>query len=80
MLRGGCSNTCNGTKLEDRRDAAILTLLLDTGIRRAELVGIAITDVDFDHSTVLVVGKGGRQRMIAVGTTAMAASVNEQLI
>lgn len=73
-------DVCNGTKLEDRRDAAILTLLLDTGIRRAELVGIAITDVDFDHSTVLVVGKGGRQRMIAVGTTAMAASVNEQLI
>ena len=65
--------TCAGPKFEDRRDAAILTLLLDTGIRRAELVGIEMTDVDFDHSTLLVTGKGNRQRLVSVGTTAMAA-------
>ena len=66
-------DTCNGPKFEDRRDAAILSVLLDTGIRRAELAGISMTDVDFDHSTILVTGKGNRQRLVAVGATAMQA-------
>ena len=65
--------TCASPKFEDRRDAAILTLLLDTGIRRAELVGAAMTDLDFDHGTLLVTGKGNRQRLVSVGTTALAA-------
>lgn len=65
--------TCSGPKFEDRRDGAILTVLLDCGIRRAELAGIAMADVDFDHSTLVVTGKGNRQRLVAVGVTAMAA-------
>jgi site-specific recombinase XerD len=66
-------DACNGSKFEDRRDTAILAVLLDTGIRRAELAGIGMTDVDFDHSTLLVTGKGNRQRLVAVGATAMQA-------
>jgi site-specific recombinase XerD len=65
--------TCAGPRFEDRRDGAILTLLLDCGIRRAELVGITTASVDFDHSTVLVTGKGNRQRLVAVGAMSMAA-------
>ena len=61
-----------GQRFEDRRDGAILTLLLDTGIRRAELVGVAMTDLDLDHGTLLVTGKGNRQRLVSVGTTALA--------
>ena len=66
-------NVCDGTKYEARRDSAIITLLLDTGMRRAELAGMAMPDVDFDHSTALVTGKGNRQRLVAVGATAMQA-------
>jgi site-specific recombinase XerD len=65
--------TCAGPKFEDRRDGAILTLLLDCGIRRAELAGMAMASVDFEHSAVVVTGKGSRQRLVAVGATAMAA-------
>ena len=65
--------TCAGPRFEDRRDAAVLSVLLDTGVRRAELVGMTMADVDFQHSTVLVTGKGNRQRLVAVGATAMQA-------
>ena len=66
-------NVCDGTKYEARRDSAIITLLLDTGMRRAELAGMAMPDVDFDHSTALVTGKGNRQRLVAVGANSNAS-------
>src|SRR3954447_12601281 len=43
-----------GTGYEERRDRAILSLLLDTGMRRAELAGIRLADVDMDTETILV--------------------------
>jgi hypothetical protein len=37
--------TCDGTDFEDRRDTAILSLFLDSGIRRAEIAGLRVDDV-----------------------------------
>ena len=54
--------TCDGTDFDDRRDTAILSLLLDSGIRRAEIAGLGVDDVDFDHKIVVVLGKGRRPR------------------
>lgn len=51
-----------GTSFEERRDRAIVALLLDTGMRRAELAGIRMEDVDLDTETILVMGKGRRPR------------------
>ena len=48
-------------KLTARRDYAILSLFLGTGIRVSELVGMNITDVDLEENAFLVTRKGGNQ-------------------
>jgi len=53
---------CKGSDFTARRDTAIVRLLLDSGMRVTELVGIAVADLDFDHDVVIVMGKGRRQR------------------
>jgi site-specific recombinase XerD len=59
--------TVAGTDFEERRDAAILRLFLDSGIRRAEIAGLRLEDVDFDHKVVVVLGKGSRPRAVPFG-------------
>lgn len=56
-----------------RRDAAIIRLLLDTGIRRGELLGLAVADVDLDTGLVKVTGKGSRTRYVPIGATTVRA-------
>ena len=46
------------------RDLAMLTLMLSTGIRVSECVGINISDVDFDRTSVRVVRKGGNEDLV----------------
>ena len=58
---------CDGTGYEQRRDAAIVRLFLDTGVRLAELTGLRVEDVDFTTGVVLVVGKGRRPRACPFG-------------
>jgi site-specific recombinase XerD len=58
---------CAGTDFDDRRDLAIIWLLVDTGIRRAEIAGLTLEDVDWEHETLIVVGKGRRPRTVAFG-------------
>jgi site-specific recombinase XerD len=53
---------CEGTTFEDRRDAAVVRLLLDTGMRRAELAGLTVEDVDLRQKIATVTGKGRRRR------------------
>lgn len=61
---------CEGRGFGERRDMAIVGLLLDTGLRRAELAGLQLDDVDFDDQVVRVVGKGGRERAVPFGRRA----------
>ena len=58
---------CEGSTFEARRDTAIVRLLLDTGMRRGELVGLKVEDVEFDHDVALVMGKGRRPRACPFG-------------
>jgi site-specific recombinase XerD len=51
----------------DRRDAAIIRLLLDTGMRRAECAGLQLEDVDFSQNVAIVMGKGRRPRACPFG-------------
>jgi site-specific recombinase XerD len=68
---------CDGSRFEDRRDAAIIRLLVDTGIRRGELAGLRVGDVTIDAKAgggvVDVLGKGRRWRTVPFGAkTAIA--------
>src|SRR5438876_505872 len=46
------------------RDYAILQLFLQTGIRVAELTGLTLSDIDLEAGSMLVNGKGNKQRTI----------------
>ncbi len=61
---------------EGLRDAALLELLYSSGLRRAELVGIDIADIDLTKGIVRVTGKGNKIRVVPVGTKAKEAIIS----
>jgi integrase/recombinase XerD len=55
------------------RDRAILEVLYSTGMRRRELIGLSVWDLDAERGTVSIrQGKGRRDRMIPIGERAAA--------
>jgi site-specific recombinase XerD len=58
------------------RDLAILTLLLGTGIRVSECVGLDLTDVDFKNNGITVTRKGGNQMVVYFGNEVASALHN----
>src|SRR3712207_3192848 len=60
-------DACRGSGFEERRDTAIFRLLLDSGLRVAELIGITLQDLNFDQDVALVLGKGRRERAAPFG-------------
>ena len=58
------------------RDLCILTLLLGTGMRVSECVGINIKDIDFDNCKIKVVRKGGNESNIYFGDEVLEALEN----
>ncbi|MFT4189002.1 MAG: site-specific tyrosine recombinase XerD [Aeromicrobium sp.] len=61
-----------GTRLA-LRDRALLELLYGTGARISEAVGVDLDDLDLDEGSLLLRGKGGKQRIVPVGSYARAA-------
>jgi integrase/recombinase XerD len=55
------------------RDRALLELLYACGARISEAVGLAVDDVDLAERTVLLTGKGGKQRRVPLGSYAARA-------
>lgn len=62
--------SCEGREFVQRRDAAVIYLFLDSGIRRGELAGLEVGDLDLDHREVTVLGKGRRTRTVSFGRKA----------
>lgn len=56
-----------------RRDEAILRVFMDTGARRAEVLGLRLEDVDLDRGVLSVTGKGSRTRLVAIGDATIKA-------
>ncbi len=55
------------------RDRAILEMLYSCGVRVSELTGLNIGDLDLSGGMVRVMGKGGKERIVPVGSRAIEA-------
>lgn len=56
-----------------RRDRAILETLYASGVRVSELAGLRLGDLDLSLGFAQVTGKGGKERLVPLGTKAIAA-------
>ena len=66
---------------EARRMTAMLELLYATGLRVSELISLSVDQFRRDPETIIVTGKGGRERLVALGSPArdaIAAWVEER--
>lgn len=52
------------------RDRAVLEVLYATGARVSELAGINLQDIDFAGRTIIVSGKGAKERLVLIGRSA----------
>ncbi len=59
--------TCRGNTFENRRDTAILRMLIDTGMRAGELAGLGVEALDHDQSVAVVLCKDRRGRAVPYG-------------
>lgn len=64
----GLLKACAGKSFVDRRDEAVIRLMLETGARAAEVIGIQLNDVDLARGQVIIRrGKGGKGRIVPIG-------------
>lgn len=78
-VESGDNLTKSQKKYHDKtklRDTALLTLLLGTGMRVSECVGIDINDVDFKNSGIKVRRKGGYEAIVYFGDEVEIALLN----
>jgi site-specific recombinase XerD len=65
---------CSGQRFADRRDEAIVRLMIDTGARASEVVGLEMADVDLDRELVTIRrGKGFKGRVVPIGPQTVLA-------
>lgn len=64
-------STPDTTTFLGKRDALILEILYSTGIRVSELVSIQIKDINFEDHTILILGKGSKERYVIFGKKAL---------
>ena len=63
---------------EGQRERVILEILYGSGIRVSELVNIKIKDIDFSNKTILIFGKGSKERLVSFGEPALD-SINQYI-
>lgn len=62
-----------GEKFMQVRNRAIILVLLDTALRLSEISAIKLTDIDLDRETIVVMGKGGQERVVRIGKSTQKA-------
>ena len=65
---GALVKACRGKGFNERRDEAMLRILLDTGLRVSELCQLTVTGFDLDAGAVTVLGKGRKIRDVYFGS------------
>ena len=58
---------------EGQRERVILDILYSSGVRVSELVSIKLSDIDFNEKTIVICGKGNKERMVSFGDYAKEA-------
>lgn len=61
---------------DKERDFCMITLFLNCGMRLSELVGINITDVIYNNSTIRILGKGNKERIVYLNDACLSAIAN----
>ena len=56
-----------------QRDLLILEMLYATGVRVGELVHIKVSDIDFNNKTIIILGKGNKERVVCFGQYCLEA-------
>ena len=65
---------CSGRGLIDRRDEAIVRLMVETGLRAGEVLALQTADIDLQQGNAIVRrGKGGKARSVPFGSQTAAA-------
>jgi site-specific recombinase XerD len=59
-------------KMNQQRDTAIVSLILGSGLRLSELVGLDVDDIDFSKFTARVIRKGNKEQYVYFSQVAMA--------
>ena len=54
----------------------VMVLILDTGLRISEVIGLRIDHIDFQSGVLRVMGKGGKERQVPFGSTSKQALWN----
>lgn len=62
-------DSLNPATQQGKRLRTMFTLLLDTGIRASEFLGLTVENVNLDEGYIKVFGKGRKERMVPIGLT-----------
>lgn len=60
-------NIPNINTMEGQREKLILEILYGSGIRVSEVVNIKLKDIDLNNKTILIYGKGSKERIVSFG-------------
>ncbi|HEX7427210.1 MAG TPA: tyrosine-type recombinase/integrase [Mycobacterium sp.] len=75
----GLIKACQGKEFIDRRDEAIVRLMIETGMRAREVIGLSTDDVDLAQGLAVIRrGKGGKGRVVPFGPQ-VARSIDRYL-
>ena len=67
-----------GNSFEDQRDALIIEMLYQTGMRQAEMLGLQDNDIDMSQGQIRVFGKRRKERVVPIGES-LAGQIRQYL-
>ncbi len=61
------TSVINQSTPQSKRDYTIFAIMLDSGLRVSEVVGITLDNVNLSQGSIRVTGKGGKDRIVPIG-------------